>query len=329
MAVLHARFKALGDEAGELVIIPTELVPDNGKLLKKLILELAAYNSLEDTFVKWLELHIHFCNSLVDRIVPGKPEPALLEEIERDLGYTDNLLIMAEPYRLWAIEGDQGIVNLLGLEGVDDGLIVTPDIEIYRELKVRLLNGTHTLASGIAYLAGIDTVTDAMSTETLRKYMEDVMRNEIIPAIPYSIPAGEAEEFARVVLDRFANPFIKHKWINITFQYTMKLKVRVVPVINQHYTLSNSVPQHIAFGFAAYLKFITGQEVGGVTYHITDDQAGYVSALDKTDFVYSVLSDESLWGIDLTAFEGFKAAVERYFNYITKNGVIAGLALIQ
>jgi tagaturonate reductase len=236
LAVLYSRFKALGDEAGELVVIATELVPDNGKLLHKILLELVAYNSLGDSFVTWLKQHVHFCNSLVDRIIPGKPEQGLLEDMERDLGYTDNLLIMAEPYRLWAIEGDQNIVNLLGLEGVDDGLIVQPDIEIYRELKVRLLNGTHTLACGIAFLAGIDTVAEAMSTKKLRKYIEQVMQKEIIPAIPYSIPEGEAEEFAKVVLDRFANPFIKHQWINITFQYTMKLKIRVVPVVNQYYS---------------------------------------------------------------------------------------------
>ncbi|MEJ7559709.1 MAG: tagaturonate reductase [Pedobacter sp.] len=329
LALLYARFKALGEQAGELVVIATELVPDNGKVLQNIVLELSTYNSLEDSFVTWVEAKVSFCNSLVDRIVPGTPEKNSLAAIEKDLGYSDDLLIMAEPYRLWAIEGDQKIVDLLDLDGVDDGLIVKTDIEVFRELKVRLLNGTHTLACGIAYLAGIDTVADAMSDHALRKYIEEVMQEEIIPAIPYAMTTGEPEAFAKVVLDRFANPFIKHQWINITFQYTMKLKIRVVPVLKQHYSLSNLVPERIAFGFAAYLAFSTGKEVAGVGYSVTDDQAGYINGIDKADFVYAVLSDQSLWGLDLTAFEGFKAAVERYFTYITTNGVVAALALIR
>jgi len=328
LAVLYERFKALGDKAPGLVVIATELVPDNGKILHKIIIELIAYNSLEDRFIKWLEDYVTFCSSLVDRIVPGKPDQYLLNAMEKKLGYTDNLLIMAEPYRLWAIEGDRKVADLLSLEGVDEGIVVKHDIEIYRELKVRLLNGSHTLASGIAFLAGIDTVADAMSNESLRHYIENVMQKEIIPAIPYAVNSKEAEEFAMKVLDRFSNPFIKHQWINITFQYTMKLKIRVIPVISQYYNRFNKVPEHIAYGFAAYLTFMTAGEVGGIGYKITDDSLDYINGIDKTNFVWSVLSDESLWEIDLTAFEGFKLAVERYFSYITKNGVIAGLALI-
>ncbi|RZL07422.1 MAG: tagaturonate reductase, partial [Pedobacter sp.] len=227
LAVLYERFKVLGDSSGKLAIVATELVPDNGKVLYNIIVELISYNSLGDKFSSWLETNILFCNSLVDRIVPGKPEPQILDTIEKEVRYQDDLLIIAEPYRLWAIEGDQTVEDLLGFEGIDDGLIVRTDIEIFRELKVRLLNGSHSLASGIAYLAGIETVADAMSNDALHSYIQDVMHKEIIPAIPYSVGPGEAERFAKAVLDRFANPFIKHQWVNITFQYTMKLKVRV------------------------------------------------------------------------------------------------------
>jgi len=329
LAVLYSRYKALGDSSGKLVVIATELVPDNGKVLHNIIVELISYNALEDKFSTWLESNVSFCNSLVDRIVPGKPEADKLEIIETEVGYKDDLLIMAEPYGLWAIEGDQTVTDFLEFEGIDDGLIVRSDIEIYRELKVRLLNGSHSLASGIAYLAGIETVADSMVNDDLLHYINEVMHKEIIPAIPYSVSPGEAETFAKAVLDRFANPFIKHLWVNITFQYTMKLKVRLVPVISQHYALFAAVPERIAFGFAAYLVFITTAETNAKDFKITDDKAEYINAIDKTDFVFSVLSDESLWGLDLTAFGGFKVAVERYFNYITSNGVIAGLASIK
>jgi len=327
LAVLHARYLALGDEAGDLVVIATELIPNNGKVLHQILIELVSFNALEESFLSWLDKHVTFCNSLVDRIVPGRPDQSILTTIERELGYTDELLIMAEPYSLWAIEGDQKVAGILGLEDTDPGIIIQPDIEIFRELKVRLLNGSHTLTCGIAHLAGIDTVSNAMENDQIRTYIQQVMKAEIIPGIPYPVALEEAERFATAVLDRFANPFIKHQWISITFQYSMKLRIRILPVISEYYSTLNAVPEHIAFGFAAYIAFMIGGKQGG--YTITDDQTAIFETIEHEDLVYEVLSNVELWGLDLTEFEGFKMAVERYFNYITTHGVIAGLALLH
>ncbi len=146
-----------------LVVIPTELIPDNGKKLEGIIRELADYNELEDGFLAWLDSSVEFCSSLVDRIVPGKPDQATLAALEEELGYQDQLLSVVEPYRLWAIEGSENAASLLTFSQVDPGVVITDDIERFRELKVRLLNGTHTLSCGIAVLSEIDTVKNAMT----------------------------------------------------------------------------------------------------------------------------------------------------------------------
>lgn len=338
LAVLYTRYKALGDSpASDIAVIATELIPENGKKLEGIVYQLAAFNDLEPEFSKWLKVHAFFCNSLVDRIVPGKPDNAVLEELEKQLGYKDNLLIMAEPYRLWAIEGNERVSELLNLESADHGVIVKPDIEIYRELKVRLLNGSHTLACGIAYLSGIDTVNKAMNDTILKNYISDVMQNEIVPAIPYKIEADVAFAFARSVLDRFANPYIEHLWINITFQYVMKIKIRILPVLVQYYKIYNKVPPYIAFGFAAFLLFMRTSrkaedkylgDFKGHEYPIVDDQAAYFyekSKLDPSAYVKSVLTDENLWGTDLSALAGFIETVEENYNYISVNGIKEGL----
>ncbi len=334
LSVLHHRYQALGDvPAADIVIIATELIPDNGKKLESIVQELADFNQLEEEFKSWLSKHAFFCNSLVDRIVPGRPEGAALAKIEDELGYEDQLLLVAEPYRLWAIEGGQRVSELLNLESADAGVIVKPDIEIYRELKVRLLNGTHTLSCGIAHLAGIDTVANGMADEDLKNYISKVMKTEIIPAIPYEVPGDEALTFANSVLDRFANPYIEHLWINITFQYTMKMKIRILPVLFQYYKLNQSVPKDIAFGFAAYLAFMRtaapsgSQYFGnyeGTSYPINDDQAAYFSdksKLDESEYVSKVLSDENLWGAQLSTLNGFITAVEQNYDNITKHGI--------
>ena len=334
LAALYARYKALGNhKQANVVMIATELIPDNGSKLAEIVAELISHNALEEEFKSWFQTNVRFCNSLVDRIVPGKPDDQTLLKMQEALGYEDNLLIMAEPYRLWAIEGDEKVSALLGLDQADAGVIVKEDIEIYRELKVRLLNGSHTLASGIAYLSGIDTVANAMQDETLKGYIANVMQSEIIPAIPYPIQGNEAVEFSKAVLDRFANPFIEHLWINITFQYTMKIKIRILPVLLKYYEVYNQVPANIALGFAAYLRFMRIDKrdgdryfglVDGKPYPVTDDRADYFyskSQLDEKEYVQTVLSDKELWGIDLSDLNGFIATVEENYHYISKYGI--------
>ncbi|TKC09575.1 tagaturonate reductase [Pedobacter frigoris] len=341
LAVLYARYRSLGDTAdADIVIIATELIPDNGTKLHSIVQELATYNELETEFKDWLATHALFCNSLVDRIVPGRPEGQALAKLEDELGYQDNLLLVAEPYRLWAIEGNERVARLINVEATDPGVIIKSDIEIYRELKVRLLNGTHTLSCGIAHLAGIDTVAKGMSDTAVRAYVTKVMHDEIAPAIPYNIPDGEATAFANEVLDRFANPYMEHLWINITFQYTMKVKIRILPVLFQYYKQHNKVPKHIAFGFAAFLVFMRTAEKSGDQYYgnykgdmypINDDQAVYFSEKSKVEdnqYVSTVLSDKLLWDADLTSIDHFIETVEEYYNGILKYDIKQALLRI-
>ncbi|MDB5119305.1 MAG: altronate oxidoreductase [Sphingobacteriales bacterium] len=327
LAVLYERFKAfLGSESSGLIIIATELIPDNGKKLESIVLELAHLNNLEDAFIDWLEKYNTFCNSLVDRIVPGKPDAETLEALENSLGYTDKLLSIAEPYRLWAIEGDEKVASVLSFGQADEGVIVKPDIEIYRELKVRLLNGTHTLTAAMAFLAGKATVKEAMADADMLDFIQQLMFNEIIPAIPYKVPVEIANNFASAVIDRFSNPSLEHLWLNITFQYTMKMKIRVLPLILNHYKLFNKVPEYMALGFAAYLVFLRpvkkegNQYFGsckGEDYLIVDDQAAYyfdkIHNTTAETYIVSVLADTSLWSIDLTQLPEFTTYISEVY----------------
>ena len=338
LAVLYQRYKVFnGDKNRGLVIIATELIPDNGKKLESIVLELANFNQLEEEFIEWVKANNRFCNSLVDRIVPGKPDAEVLAELENELGYTDQLLSMSEPYRLWAIEGDAKVAEVLSFAETDAGVVIAEDIEIYRELKVRLLNGTHTLTSGIAFLSGIDTVKNAMNNEQIKAYIDVLMASEIGPAIPYEVNAAQTAAFANTVKDRFANPSIAHLWINITFQYTMKMKIRILPLLLNHYKLFDTVPEHIAFGFAAYLAFmkVARQDEGkyygayqDINYLITDDSASYF--FDKSqngeNYVTTVLGDVDFWKTDLNLLNGFTKAVKEKYKAIEEDGIGAALA---
>jgi tagaturonate reductase len=321
LAVLYERYKAFnGSPESGLTIIPTELIVDNGKKLEGIVLELAHLNNLDYQFIDWLENHNTFCNSLVDRIVPGRP--ANDGELDKQRGYTDELDIMSETYSLWAIEGDEKVAEVLSFSKADKGVVITPDIELFRELKLRLLNGSHTLSCAFAIISGFATVKQAMDNTQFQKFISQLAFKEIIPAIPYKIEPDVAVEFARNVLDRFRNPHIQHAWLSISVQYSTKMKMRVVPLLLNHYKYTSYPPAYMALGFAAFIRFmkIKQQENGsftglinGMEYTITDSQAGYFSKVWETanteQVVNKLLSNKSLWDTDLSLLPGFQNAV--------------------
>lgn len=334
LSFLYERFKAFGGSAHSgMVIIPTELIPDNGKKLESIVLELAHLNGMEDEFIEWLENHNCFCNSLVDRIVAGKPNDELLSEIENELGYDDHLLIMSEDYCLWAIEGNDKVKAILAFSNADSRVVIEPDINLRRELKLRLLNGSHTFACGVAFLSGYETVKEAMEDKLVASYIEDVMQNEIAPSIPYDVDLATAQNFGTKVLTRFRNPFIQHRWLTISENYSAKMKMRCIPVLLKHYNKSDAVPESIALGFAAYLFFMKpvakkGEayygELNGKSYLIQDSQAELYykrwTGLSVASLVSAALSDV-FWNADLLSLPGFKQSVTDKLNLMIHVGM--------
>ncbi len=335
LSFLYERYKAFdGSLQSGMVIVPTELIVDNGKKLESIVTELAHLNGLEVNFIDWLEKSNSFCSSLVDRIVPGKPAKDLKQTIENETGYKDDLMLMTEVYRLWAIEGNEKIAETLSFAKADKGVVIADDIDLFRELKLRLLNGTHTLSSGVAFLSGIATVKDAMDNFQMHEYIKVLMQSEIASAVPYKTTPAQTDGFSTNCLDRFRNPFIEHQWLSITAQYSSKMKLRVVPVLLQYYSLFNKMPEKIATGFAAYIYFMRAvkEEKGvfygrfeGTDYPITDDKAFYFyekwQNVQPALIASTVLKDNSLWGYDLTALAGFADAVQEKINDIEENGM--------
>ncbi len=343
LAFLFERFTAFnGSAESGMIIIPTELLVDNGKKLASIVLELANFNELSNEFINWLRNNNIFCSSLVDRIVPGKPESAQKKQWESKFGYEDDLMVVAEVYRLWAIEGNEYIRSVLSFAATDEGVVIAPSIELFRELKLRMLNGTHTLSCGLAFLSGFETVKEAMNNEWMSHCIRKIMMNEIAPAIPLAIDKKIYEDFGNKVTDRFRNEFIEHQWINITLQYTSKLRMRVVPVLCKHYQLYQSPPVYIATGFAAWFLFMRSVKKEGDQYFgaladkqypIKDDHApelhDYWNKHPDGTKPDSIFSNTAIWGDDLNRLPGFTEAVEEKLQQMLNEGVAETIQLIQ
>jgi tagaturonate reductase len=323
-----------GDPAAGCVIIPTELITGNADQLKSIVLQLAQYNQVPQDAITWIVQHNQFCNSLVDRIVPGRPKPDVQKKIEEGLGYHDELLTMCEVFRLWAIQGDETIKQKIGFHGADEGLVIVPDIDQYKELKLRVLNGTHSFCCGPAFLSDFAITRDAVVDPQFSVFMHKLMDEEIGPSIPYSINEDIVQRYAKQVRERFANPHIDHPWINITLQYSSKMRMRNLPLLERWYSLHDEVPMMMASSFAAYILFTkpVSVEAGvyyglhrGEKYPIKDDHAGlfmdWWASLPTDMLVDKVMKSEVLWGKDLGQLPGFRDAVTKLLKGMLAQGV--------
>lgn len=347
-AFLYERFRNVGGSKNKgMVVIPTELIIDNGLKLRDTVERLATYNELGKLFTKWLKYHVRFCNSLVDRIVTAGDDAT-----KADLGYTDELLTVTEPYHLWAIEGDDRVRQMLSFADVNSSVIIDEDVTFYRERKIRVLNGSHTFTVPLAYLLGLETVY-AMSQDALMgPLIERLMDDELVPTVPVD-GMGESgleavRQFAREVRNRFANPHMEHLLLKITLQETAKMQARNVVTLQRYYAQFGTVPRAMALSFAGYLLFMKavraeGQSFFGevavgsgfLTYPINDDKAGYFferwQGVDaqKPDsirqFVATICADLTLWNTDLSALPQFVDTVAKNLNDLLTLGVAATL----
>lgn len=318
LSVLYERFRGFeGDPSKGMIIIPTEMIINNGKILRDILIRLSEFNGLEQPFIQWLKVSNHFCNSLVDRIVPGRLSAKDQAKVQGVFGYKDELMIMAEPFRLWAIEArSEKIRRELSFVNQEDGMIVTDNIGKYVELKLRVLNGTHTFLCGLAIRCGFATVHEAMSDNDFLLFAQKLMYDEICVSLQSElISYEEARKYATTIVSRFQNPFIEHRWSGIAVQYASKMRMRNVPLLTAHYRKFKTPPLCMAMAFAAFLIYMR-DAVAPEDEYLHRFKAKWNNA-NIVFSVKSILADHEFWGIDLTEFTGFSSAVLNNFYLLS------------
>ena len=277
------------------VFLPCELIDKNGANLKACVLKYADLWELGDGFKAWIENDNIFCNTLVDRINTGYPKD---EKIELD--FDDKMVNTSEYFHLWVIEGYNGLFNELPFDKCDLNVIVTDNLEMYRTRKVRILNGAHTSLVPYALLSGRDTVKSCIDDEVMNTHLRKCVYEEIIPTL--DLPKEELIEYADNVLNRFANPYIKHYLSSIALNSVSKFKVRVLPSILEYIKRFDKMPETLLFSFAKLIDFYRTD--------MTNDDADIVAFM-KTATVGEILANTSLWDEDLSFLE---KEVAKYVN---------------
>ncbi len=315
-AFLYKRYQA---QLPGLTIIPCELIDRNGDKLKEIILQYAELWALSSDFKVWLENENTFCCSLVDRIVPGYPRDTAKEWAEK-LGYEDQLMVKAEPFMLWVIEGPQSLTQSLPLAKAGLNVIVTSDMTPYRERKVHLLNGPHTAMVPLALLAGLTTVDEVMNDADFRPFVDDLFEKELIPML--NLPKAELDEYAEQIKERFLNPFAHHQLSAISLNSVAKFTARLLPILTRYIETKNEVPKYLTASLAALILSYRGDQVTPIDDEdiITFFQEAWQT---PTTVVATTLANKALWGQDLSMLPNLQATVQTQLDALKNHGARA------
>jgi tagaturonate reductase len=328
--VLYERF-ASNENAEGFIIIPLELIEYNGDILKDIVLQYVEHWNLGNVFTDWVKNKNLFVNTLVDRIVPGYPTKAA-EKIFDEIGYRDNYLTFAESYHLFAIEETKIIRHVLPFDKVGLNVVFSDDISVYRDLKLRILNGTHTAMVSIAILKNVNFVKDIFMDETLNKCLDKIIFNEIVPTLLY-----EKElvlNFANEVIERFKNPYIEHKWSDIFSNSITKFQIRLFPTINKYYQLKKIAPNIISFSYALLIYLFKDSEwhndklvckYNGREIVFTDEKKNLIflnklwkelqhNRISADEFINKVINNKKICNIDKDYAENFGYVLKEHLS---------------
>lgn len=321
-----------GDAERGMVIIPCELIDYNGEKLKEIVLQYCQLWQLDTKFVAWINEANHFCSTLVDRIVTGFPRTEH-DELQQKLGYQDNFMVTSEYFHLFVIQGPEKVKDVLRLHKTGLNILVVDDIYPYKQRKVAILNGAHTAMVPLAFMAGIDSVGDAMADALFNNYVDCLIHEEIIPTL--DLPKAELESFAGEVIKRFKNPYIKHMLLSIALNSMTKFHTRIIPQLLKYQELHGKVPALMSYAIAAQILLYRGQRDGNPVE--LSDNAQWLEKFRRlwldvelndltiTDLVTEVLAAKWHWQQDLTLVPDLQKSVTDALTNLMDKGVRAAL----
>lgn len=325
--LLFERFSYFqGDFNKGLTIIACELINYNSDTLKKIILDYVSLWKLSNAFKHWVMDACTFHNTLVDRIVPGYPKDGI-GEYNKQLDYKDNLIVSAEIFFLWVIEGNHKLKEKLPFHKTNLDVKMVSDMQPFRTRKVRILNGAHTAMVPFSLLYGNETVKETVDETFTGPFIRSLVFDEIIPTL--DMEKEELEVFAQAVFDRFRNPFIKHQLSSIALNSISKFKVRVLPSLLAYVRRKDRLPLKMVYSFACLLRFYKG-DWKGAPLPLNDDEeiiAEFTQLWKLNDMgliAETVLKNSTFWGEDLSQIEGLQKAISIALGCIEEYEIMVG-----
>lgn len=296
-------------------VLSCDNIPDNGHVVKNAVLGMAEKRAAE--LAAWIQQHVSFPGTMVDRIVPAATEESL-DEITRELGVADPCAISCEPFIQWVIENNfvagRPQWEVAGVQMVDD---VLP----WEQMKLRMLNGSHSFLAYLGYLAGFQHISDCMQDSAFREAAYRLMMNEQAPTL--RITNVDLSRYAASLIERFANPALKHRTWQIAMDGSQKLPQRMLEGIREHLARGSDWPL-LALGVAGWMRYVSGVDDAGATIDIRDPLSEKIRLLVESssdaERVSALLSLQEVFGTDLVKNPLFVQTIEQAWRRIAQHG---------
>ena len=314
-----------GADAGSITLLSCDNLPANGAVLRGLVSDFcAALPAAEgEPLAEWIAGSVRFPSSMVDRIVPATTDDDRAEAAKL-LGFEDRGVVVTEPFRQWVVEDDFAAGRPAWEQA---GVVLTAEVAPYEAMKLRLLNGSHSTLAYLGALAGHAHVADAMGDDGIATVVEHLMADEAARTL--TVPDGfDVAAYQQELLDRFRNPALRHRTVQIAMDGTQKLPQRLLGTIGD-LLAAGAVPRLACLGVAGWMRYVSTRRAEDGTPLPVDDPladrlAELTAAADTPAAVVdALLSLEEVFGTELPADAVFRELVVDGLERLTRDGVAA------
>ncbi|HHB1425595.1 TPA: mannitol dehydrogenase family protein [Serratia odorifera] len=298
-------------------VMSCDNMPENGHVARNVVIQLAQLQDAE--LASWVERQVAFPSTMVDRIVPAVT-PDTLQRIQHLLGgIADPVGVACEPFRQWVIEDrfPQGrpAWEQAGAELVDN---VLP----YEEMKLRMLNGSHSFLAYLGYLAGYAHISDCMQDPHFVVAARRLMLAEQAPTL--QVQGVDLALYADSLLLRYGNGALQHRTAQIAMDGTQKLPQRMLDAIRWHLA-HGSCFDCLALGVAGWMRYVGGIDEQGQPFEIQDPRSDEIATRVATSQegeprVRALLQMDTVFGRDLPAQPAFVEAVTQAYLTLLTHG---------
>ena len=303
-------------------ILSCDNLPNNGAVVKKIILDLA--QKIDSSFAKWISNEVSFPSSMVDRITPATKDQDIIN-FAQEYGVYDPALVVHEEFFQWVIE-DKFSAGRPKFELA--GIQMVSNVELHEKMKLRCLNGTHSALAYLGYLAGCNTIAECVSDHSMVNYIHYLWEKEIIPTL--ETPEGEnLNDYCGKLLERYQNPAIEHRTWQIAMDGSQKLPQRILETVNDLLKNQRNF-QGLALAIAAWIKYVTGIDLNGATIDIRDPLANELAIIAKKSntsehYVDSILDLNKVFPANLKDSSTFRVEIQKSYKSLEQYGSLGSI----
>lgn len=302
-----------------LTVLSCDNLHSNGRIARTTVLNMAQL--LDPLLAEWIEANFSFPSTMVDRIVPALTEEDL-GFVAEHLEMADHWPIVTEPFSQWVVEDDfaAGRPDLPSA-----GVQLVSDVEPFETMKLRMLNGSHSAMAYLGQLAGHQVVSEAVGDPIIRSFVTSLMTREVIPTL--QVAGQDLPGYRDALLERFANPNLRHSLVQIATDGSQKLPPRVLAPMRERLGQGRSI-ELLALtvaGWIAWLQQVTqsaaipddpmGAQLSHALGDITDPRAAMCNAMSIKD----------IFGTDLANDGRVTETILRHLECIQNKGVHAAI----